>query len=93
MLQSCGNASLSESTFAQAIKIAPNPATDYINVEFDSQINNEMQYQICGLNGNLIFEGKLESDSKIDLKSLNPGAYLLKLKIDEFWMTQKIMKE
>jgi len=93
MLQSCGNASLSESTFAQAIKIAPNPATDYISVEFDSQINNEMQYQICGLNGNLIFEGKLESDSKIDLKSLNPGAYLLKLKIDEFWMTQKIMKE
>jgi len=93
MLQSCGNASLSESTFAQAIKIAPNPATDYINVEFDSQINNEMQYQICGLNGNLIFEGKLESDSKIDLKSLNPGAYLLKLKIDEFWMTQKIIKE
>ena len=93
MLHSCGNASLSESTFAQAIKIAPNPATDYINVEFDSQINNEMQYQICGLNGNLIFEGKLESDSKIDLKSLNPGAYLLKLKIDEFWMTQKIIKE
>ena len=93
MLQSCGNASLSESTFAQAIKIAPNPATDYINVEFDSQINNEMQYQICGLNGNLIFEGKLESDSKIDLKSLNPGAYLLKVKIDELWMTQKIIKE
>ena len=93
MLQSCGNASLSESAFDQAIKIVPNPATDYINVEFDSQINNEMQYQICGLNGNLIFEGKLESDSKIDLKSLNPGAYLLKLKIDEFWMTQKIIKE
>ena len=93
MLQSCGNASLSESTFDEAIKISPNPATDYISVEFDSQINNEMQYQMCGLNGKLIFEGKLQSDSKIDLKTLNPGAYLLKVKVDEFWMTQKIIKE
>ena len=48
---------------------------------------------MCALNGNLIFEGKLQSDSKIDLKTVKPGAYLLKVKVDEFWMTQKIIKE
>lgn len=53
----------------------------------------EIQYKMCALNGNLIFEGKLQSDSKIDLKTVKPGAYLLKVKVDEFWMTQKIIKE
>lgn len=93
MLQSCGNATLIEVTSDKTVTISPNPASDFISVEFDSQMNNEIQYQMCGLNGNLIFEGKLQSDSKIDLKTLNPGAYLIKVKIDEVWMTQKIIKE
>jgi hypothetical protein len=93
VLQSCGNATLIEVTSDKTVTISPNPASDFISVEFDSQMNNEIQYQMCGLNGNLIFEGKLQSDSKIDLKTLNPGAYLIKVKIDEVWMTQKIIKE
>ena len=93
ILQSCSIATLIEVTSDKTVTISPNPASDYITVEYDTQKYNEIEYQLYGVNGNLIFEGKLQSDSKIDLKTLNPGAYLIKVKVDEFWMTQKIMKE
>lgn len=92
-LHSCDNATLIEVTSDKIVTLSPNPASDYISVEYDTQKYSEIEYQLCGVNGNLIFEGELQSETQIDLKTLSPGNYVLKVKVDEFWMTQKIIKE
>ena len=93
MLESCDNASLIEVALDKTVIISPNPASDYILVECDTQKCNDIDYQLRGVNGDLIFDGKLQSDSKIDLKILKPGIYVLKVKVDEFWRTEKIIKQ
>ena len=57
------------------IKIYPNPADEMITVS--GLYNDVFDYQIFGLTGNLVVNGK--SNSTIQISALKPGLYILKI--------------
>jgi hypothetical protein len=64
------------------IKLAPNPAKSYINLEFISKSNKEVVIQIYNVQGKLLqgYEkttDKGESQMRIDISSLNTGMYII----------------
>jgi hypothetical protein len=74
---SFSDASLSVS-IKKAIKFYPNPATDQLTLELDAQ--QMSSYQILDYQGRVLFDGEVRFEqSKIDLKNLSNGAYLLNL--------------
>lgn len=72
-----------ESTFekeadeiANKIKVYPNPATDFINV----QVSQESIYQLIDFNGKIVQQGKLlELENRIDVSSKQAGVYFLNI--------------
>jgi hypothetical protein len=61
----------------ESIKIAPNPANDFINVEFTQEVN---ELSICDLNGKVLKVVQLNQSSHsalIDLSDLSSGVYFI----------------
>ena len=56
--------------------IYPNPASDFIVIE-NAETNSE--FQIFDFSGRLISQGKIDSQNKIDVSSLEKGNYILKM--------------
>nr|WP_315247644.1 T9SS type A sorting domain-containing protein [uncultured Flavobacterium sp.] len=57
------------------IVVSPNPANDYLMV---SGLKNTENFSIYNVLGSKIFDGIIDNDKKIDLKSLSNGVYFLK---------------
>ncbi len=73
------------------IKVYPNPTLDYIQIE-GTQIN---QYKLMSIEGSTILsEIKPSSETlQLNMHSLNPGMYILMLRVDEDWNSYKIIKK
>lgn len=76
------------STVKTQISIYPNPASDFITVKSDSEVKNIVIYDISGKRVNS-FSGV----NSINVKSLLPGAYLMKIETKEGTTTKKIIKK
>ena len=77
-------------------KLYPNPASNYVNVDFSKNINSQVEMAIYSMNGELIktrqFERLTTSDSvKINVNSLSSGAYLLSFSTDKGSFTKKLV--
>ena len=57
------------------IIVSPNPANDYLIV---SGLKNTENFSIYNMLGLKIFDGIIDNDKKIDIKSLSNGVYFLK---------------
>lgn len=62
------------------INVYPNPANDYIMIDYDEQIFPDPQYQIYSIDGKLCIRGNLKVKEKIDINNLDNGMYLLTMK-------------
>lgn len=71
-----GITSLTESGYR--LKIFPNPAGDFINVEYDGTIKGGV-FTVINSTGNKVLETKLPADGKINVSSLMPGTYVARL--------------
>ena len=68
---------------AYEIKIYPNPATDFLRIEYDGSISIEIElYDVKGVE--LISEVQVDY---LDVSHLNPGIYLLQLKTSDSMLT------
>ena len=68
---------------AYEIKIYPNPATDFLRIEYDRSISIEIElYDVKGVE--LISEVQVDY---LDVSHLNPGIYLLQLKTSDSMLT------
>jgi hypothetical protein len=84
----------------EAFKIYPNPAKDLLTVEITSaskQNNVANGYAIYGVQGNEIIHNTLGTISEkqkenIDISSLKPGMYFVKITVDGVVTTKKIIK-
>lgn len=79
------------------LKIFPNPATEYVMVELQSDEIKNALIQIYDMNGRLVYNEKitvLEGSSKIELTNLNSSQYILKLSAvtGEVLQTFKLIK-
>lgn len=77
------------------INIYPNPAYDYVNIEFkevENELANVSIYDIAGKK--LLSEDfyVIESPKKIDINSLPVGIYTLKIRSNSFERIQKLIK-
>ena len=60
------------------ITIYPNPANDFINVDFGSQDEGRRKIDIYDLQGNNVFHlEEQESGGTLSIKQLKPGLYIL----------------
>jgi len=58
------------------IKVYPNPATDFINVE----ISHKSAYQLININGKIVQQGKLEElENRIEISGKQAGIYFLNI--------------
>lgn len=69
------------------LKLFPNPATDYLQIEMKSMQNNKISVAIINASGNLMQSGQYRFNSQallsIDIKKLPAGKYFLKTTIDK----------
>jgi PKD repeat protein len=75
------------------LKIYPNPTFDFIQIDFNSFVNN-MTYSIIGIDGSLKGEGVFNSiRNKVDLQQLEKGMYFLRISNGKEFITRKIIKQ
>jgi len=80
------------------IKVWPNPAFDYINIQSNNSSQNESYHlQLLDLSGRVIIQDYITISKddllKLDISMINTGLYLLKLSSDTHSSVTKIMKK
>ncbi len=78
---SCIITSVSDLEKLENVHLTPNPATDFVNIDFGAFINEPLQVNIYDLNGKNVYVQKYYGGNKtsIDLTSINNGVYTLEL--------------
>ena len=62
-----------------AVIVFPVPATDVLNIR--TQLDEEAAFSVMSISGQKIFQGVIENtQSKIDISTLEPGTYLIRIK-------------
>ena len=77
------------------IKIFPNPAIDFINIEFQGHFSGIIQFYLSDISGSEIYAGTINNtrNYQLDLSEIKPGVYFLTIKQDQKQFTShKIIK-
>lgn len=77
------------------IKIYPNPATEYVNIEL-SILQNDLEYQISDSKGQVVKKGRFYSTSeRIDISGIESGLYVVNIisKTSGVIATEKMIKK
>lgn len=69
--------SVEEQSKNLAIKIYPNPSAGIIHIAMDD--NSEKDIQILNTQGKLVYEGKFNSSTSVDLQTKEAGYYIVKI--------------
>lgn len=73
----------------EEMRITPNPASDFVLI--DTELNQEMTYDMISINGLLLASGKL-TNKYIDLSEVNSGMYIISVRGEDFVYRQKVYK-
>ncbi|WP_300675650.1 T9SS type A sorting domain-containing protein [Soonwooa sp.] len=75
------------------VKIFPNPTSDKINIQIDTQLAKEFSINLTEMSGKLVFEKiyKNHKEVVIDVKNLSKGTYLVNIKGQNQASSQKII--
>jgi hypothetical protein len=74
----------------EGVVIAPNPATDFINISFTSAEKN-LQIELVDLFGRKVFQKPFQN--KIDIRNLPQGIYILEIKGATVFYKTKLVKQ
>lgn len=80
--------SSTKEVITDVFSIFPNPATDMVNVDFDTAID-KFKIAIRNINGELIKE--ISNEARMSTSELNSGIYIVELTTDEFISREKIV--
>jgi len=78
-------------TKAHVVNIYPNPGSDKIFISLDNGHLDEAEVILTDFSGRTVMN-KIISDAEIDIKTLEPGYYILKLNIDGIHSVHKVLK-
>lgn len=93
---SCARISEDNTSDQPEFSVFPNPATDYVTMEFKGTISDDFEVTLFDVNGKSIFQGKVPKDGQtktIDLSSFASGIYYLKTIIEGKEYVRKIIKK
>ncbi len=78
-----------ENSYAENIKLFPNPASDFIKIETkEIQLEN---YSIVNVIGKTIENGVLSADETIQVNNLTKGLYFIRFKTDKGMITKRFV--
>jgi len=78
--------------FFEGIKIYPNPAKDYLNIENNSLLLS-IDFEIMNSNGKIIYNSILNTSSVIDISQFLPGIYCIRFRKGNFYPVFKFIKQ
>ncbi len=86
--------SATDEVFVQAVRIGPNPISDVLEIQIDPQFQDVVHARITDLAGKTLFtQSSVQTNSEIDLSSVNNGLYILILESSDHGVyAQKLMK-
>lgn len=82
-------ASGTEEAGKKPFSIQPNPATDWLQFTMANGVS--VDYQLLDFAGRAVLQGRVSDATRLDIKELTPGAYLLMVKTDLGAYAEKIM--
>ena len=82
---------INEMSLSNYFKVFPNPTNSFITIS--SQLAVDATFEILDIKGKLLFQGKVENNSKIDISQLQSGFYLIKISSENQKQTFKIIKQ
>jgi hypothetical protein len=80
---------LEDFTQDNQVKIAPNPANDYVQISFK---DSQAQLRILDLQGKEIDSRQIQKDEEISVSHLKPGVYLFKVTTHQGKNTKRVVK-
>jgi hypothetical protein len=72
----------------KGLKVFPNPADDYVNIEY----SGIAKLSLFNANGVLVYEGTMNGHTKLSLADYPSGMYVLRIVSDEGTATERIIK-
>ncbi|MDO6736338.1 VPS10 domain-containing protein [Wenyingzhuangia sp. 2_MG-2023] len=75
-------------------KIFPNPAKDYVNIQFDTKWNSQISVKIYSVLGSLILAENFQNYNQqlvVDTSELNTGLYQMEVKSEEMTVKSKLL--
>ncbi|MFA7081937.1 MAG: T9SS type A sorting domain-containing protein [Bacteroidales bacterium] len=77
----------------ETIKVYPNPARDYINVDIESTNFKQSHIELYDMQGKLVKKAKLKSkqENRVDVSNLNAGAYTYNVSLNAKTISGKII--
>jgi len=84
--------SSNEASGSIELKIFPNPANQFLTVQFDEELSGDVVVSIFDLEGREVMKTTLSSESnsqQIDISSLNSGMYVMKAVVENQVVMQK----
>ncbi len=78
----------------ESIRVYPNPAKDYIEVDIEAERFSSSEIELFDMQGRMVKKAKLagKKGNRIDVSSLPSGVYVLGAKNDDGVMRKKIIK-
>ncbi len=73
----------------ESLKIYPNPANDFVQIEMINSNLKDFSFAIIDLNGRTLIQTK--NEKRIDISKLSSGIYLGTMKVEDQKVTKKIM--
>ena len=78
------------------ISVYPNPAADFLNIEFDDPVQNSSKIRILNLFGDEVLKEEITANEFLTKKRLNlshlpKGVYFLKIKIQDKEITKRVV--
>ncbi|MCB2222442.1 MAG: T9SS type A sorting domain-containing protein [Bacteroidetes bacterium] len=76
------------------VNIYPNPADEYIMIDFTTFAENDIQVELYNILGELILKRhRIANDQqiKLDIEELAPGSYFVKIDNDQLSLTRKVV--
>ena len=76
---------------AKPFTVFPNPAQTFITINTANSVSKVVDIIIYDENGRKIMETTIETPSNVDLKSINPGVYLIEIHSDKNIVREKLV--
>jgi len=77
-----------EDSDLDSVSLWPNPASDYINIQANTEVRS---FVITSMSGKNVMEGLTKSQSQIDIRELKQGIYVLRLESDRGILNKKFI--
>ncbi|MCX6351968.1 MAG: thiol protease/hemagglutinin PrtT [Bacteroidetes bacterium] len=85
---------IEENSFAGSIKISPNPAKDFVNIDMNEFTGNASRIQIINVLGQEVFSTSVNQDLrkvKLPLVDIKDGVYFIQFQTNKGVLTKKII--